>query len=72
MRVKELHLKNFRGFSDLKITFPLSNITVLLGYKRFGKIFDIGLYCHVLRDSGKTHYVIRQWIFCWITATIYW
>lgn len=37
MRVKELHLRNFRGFDDLKITFPLSNIAVFAGINGSGK-----------------------------------
>ena len=37
MRIQELHLQNFRGFKDLKITFPKSNVAVFIGVNGVGK-----------------------------------
>ncbi len=37
MRVKKLHLRNFRGFNDLEIIFPLSHIAVFTGINGSGK-----------------------------------
>ncbi len=37
MRIKQLHLKNFRGFDELTIAFPLSNIAVFAGINGSGK-----------------------------------
>ncbi len=37
MRIQELHLQNFRGFKDLKITFPESNVAVFIGVNGVGK-----------------------------------
>lgn len=37
MRIQELHLQNFRGFKDLKITFPNSNVAVFIGVNGVGK-----------------------------------
>ena len=37
MRIKELHLKNFRGFKELEIKFPDSNLVVFVGINGAGK-----------------------------------
>jgi len=37
MRIKELRLKNFRGFKELQINFPGSNLLVLVGINGAGK-----------------------------------
>lgn len=37
MRIKELRLKNFRGFKELQINFPESNLLVLVGINGAGK-----------------------------------
>jgi len=37
MRIKELHLENFRGFKDLEVKFPGSNLTVFIGTNGAGK-----------------------------------
>jgi predicted ATP-binding protein involved in virulence len=37
MKVQELHLKNFRGFEDVKIEFPGSNLAVFVGKNGAGK-----------------------------------
>lgn len=37
MKVNELYLRDFRGFKELTITFPLSNITVFAGINGSGK-----------------------------------
>lgn len=37
MRIKELRLKNFRGFKELEIKFPESNLLVLVGINGSGK-----------------------------------
>jgi predicted ATP-binding protein involved in virulence len=37
MRIKELSLRNFRGFKELQIKFPSSNLLVLVGINGAGK-----------------------------------
>ena len=37
MKIRELYLRNFRGFKDLKITFPNSNLAVFIGINGVGK-----------------------------------
>ena len=37
MKIKELHLQNFRGFEDLTIKFPKDNVAVFIGENGAGK-----------------------------------
>ena len=37
MKIRELYLRNFRGFKDLRITFPNSNLAVFIGINGVGK-----------------------------------
>jgi predicted ATP-binding protein involved in virulence len=37
MRIEELHLKNFRGFEQLDLKFPSSNLAVFIGVNGSGK-----------------------------------
>jgi predicted ATP-binding protein involved in virulence len=37
MRIETLHIQNFRGFLDLKLNFPKSNLAVLIGINGAGK-----------------------------------
>ncbi len=37
MKIKELHLQNFRGFEDLTIKFPMDNVAVFIGVNGAGK-----------------------------------
>lgn len=37
MRIKNLNLKNFRGFKELEIKFPGSNLVVFVGINGSGK-----------------------------------
>jgi predicted ATP-binding protein involved in virulence len=37
MRIRKLHLKNFRGFKELEIKFPDSNLVVFVGINGAGK-----------------------------------
>ncbi len=37
MKIKELHLQNFRGFEDVTIQFPESNVCVFIGANGSGK-----------------------------------
>ncbi len=37
MKIQELYLRNFRGFKDLRITFPNSNLAVFIGINGVGK-----------------------------------
>ena len=37
MKIKTLHLQNFRGFEDLTIKFPKDNVAVFIGENGAGK-----------------------------------
>ncbi len=69
MRIKKLHLKNFRGFKELEIKFPDSNLVVFVGINGAGKssILDciamflsqfVSLLCN--KNSRGNEFVITE------------
>ena len=59
MRVEELHLKNFRCFKELDITFPAANVAVFIGANGSGKTAILDAIAISLNDyieENKQHY----------------
>ncbi|NOS87453.1 MAG: AAA family ATPase [Methylococcaceae bacterium] len=59
MRVEELHLKNFRCFKELDITFPAANLAVFIGANGSGKTAILDAIAISLNDyikENKQHY----------------
>jgi predicted ATP-binding protein involved in virulence len=51
MRIKKLHLQNFRGFENLEMTFPeTSNLVVLIGKNGSGKTTVLDAVAHHLKQ----------------------
>ncbi len=78
MRVSSLHLTNFRLFEDLEITFPDSNVAVIIGTNGSGKssildaiAYAISAQLDILAEKINTHSSsvriprpsIEQWLF---------
>lgn len=59
MRVEELHLKNFRCFKELDITFPAANVAVFIGANGSGKTAILDAIAISINDyikENKQHY----------------
>lgn len=53
MRIEELHLKNFRCFKELDITFPKSNLAVFIGLNGSGKSAILDAIALLLESNQK-------------------